>query len=184
MPEPADSTLAPRTPLRFSLWPGPLYLSPPPQRAFTWLCILGPALDWPLPHLTSSPDPLPLTPTWPLQDLLEPFFALGLSTVQQEDLFLFSHDVICIHLPSRRSDHRQDFPAQQQVPETSQFPRGTTPFQKALTLEGRWDFPCMWGICSMELTPYRWEAVALRGRACLIEGKKQGLFPACPPVTL
>ena len=66
-------------------------------------------------------------PTWPLQDFFEPLLTLGLGTVQQEDLLLFGHDVICIHLPSGRSDCRQHFPAECWTPQLSQPPWGTPP---------------------------------------------------------
>ena len=106
-----------------SLWPGPLYLDLPSLGA-TWFCILGSHLPLaPLsPDLAPRPSSFGPAPTWPLQDFFEPLLTLGLGTVQQEDLLLFGHDVICIHLPSRRSDCRQDFPAEQQTPQLSQPP--------------------------------------------------------------
>ena len=93
----------------------------PPHFGLTSPSSTPPPLPWchlvPHPRLSSSfgpslprtslPDPPSLAPppsgsapTWPLQDFFEPLLALGLGTVQQEDLLLFGHDVICIHLPS------------------------------------------------------------------------------------
>ena len=106
-----------------SLWPGPLDLGPPSLGA-TRLCLLGshlplaPLCLLPLPPTPSTGPP----PTRPLQDFFEPLLTLGLGTVQQEDLLLFGHDVICIHLPSGRSDCRQHFPAECWTPQLSQPP--------------------------------------------------------------
>lgn len=123
------TSLSPAPPhFRSSLWPStPLLESPSPGG--TRSCTPGSHLPLapPSPDLTdrpssSGPAPSNSAPTWPLQDFFEPLLALGLGTVQQEDLLLFGHDVVCVHLPSRRSGCRQDFPAQRQVPQLPQPP--------------------------------------------------------------
>lgn len=104
---------------------------------------------------------------------MELLLALGLGVVQQKDLLLLGHDVICIHLPSQRADRKQDFTAQRRscdhpnLPEDSLLSKGP---------DSR-----MWAICLTELPFYRWEVEAPRDRACPTRGKKAGVWGGwCP----